>query len=710
MPLRNGAHTLTPAGRAAHSAITTLPASGSSVDDPTPVVDPASGRVFVPYTQEILVISPSGQLIKTINEAGPVAGLAINQGTLYALVSLTFTGSPSDTDAIVAIDSTSLASKGTVVSAQYMTGISLVFAGGYLWTAGACNCGGTAEPIRIDPTTGAVTNYSTVALEGPMLFAAPNDPNDFFATNAGLGPNAFTWGITRVAVSAGAPTATATQTAFTNYTGIATVSTDDATVVASDQTGLTELSAGTLQPTGITHQAPGVTNQNASALTASTAAGAIAEIFPGDPDARVFKAGVQGAYLGRAPFGINVQIPSQPRSVLSSDGSTLYVEGQNANSSNGTSTGAFSMTDLGLSGSSTSLAFGSQRVGTYGAVQQVVISNLHVAPVSVSGLAFVGGADHDFFGNTNCTPSSSVTSFVLASGASCDVNLYFSPTALGARSTVLGADVGATFVPISQLAGTGTEGYIVAGSAGEVGAFGDGAFQGDMSSNPLSAPIVNLATTPNGDGYWLLGKDGGIFSFGNAGFYGSTGNIRLNQPVVGLAPTPDGRGYWLVARDGGIFSFGDAGFYGSTGNIRLNQPIVGMAATPDGHGYWLVASDGGIFAYGDAAFHGSTGNIRLNLPIVGMASTPDGHGYWLVASDGGIFAYGDAAFHGSTGNIHLNLPIVGMASAPDGHGYWLVASDGGIFSYGDAPFLGSLGTAGVSTNDVIGIAGTAPPV
>jgi hypothetical protein len=38
------------------------------------------------------------------------------------------------------------------------------------------------------------------------------------------------------------------------------------------------------------------------------------------------------------------------------------------------------------------------------------------------------------------------------------------------------------------------------------------------------------------------------------------------------------------------------------------------------------------------------------------------------------------------------------------------ASDGGIFTYGDAPFLGSLGSEGVSTNDVIGIAGTAPPL
>ena len=704
------ANTATPASIAPHSVVTTLPTSGYSDDNPTPVVDPATGTVFVPYTQEIVVMSPVGQIVTTIDEVGPVMGLAINQGVLYALVAVTFTGSPSDTDEIIAIDATTLASEGTVVSAQYITGISLVFAGGYLWTVGACDCGGTANPIRIDPSTGAVTYYNAVALEGPELFAAPNDPDDFFATNGGNGPNAFTWGITRVAISAGTPSATVTQTTFTNYLGIATVTTDDTTVIASDQTGLVELDAGTLQPTGITHEVPGLSDQNASSVAASTATGPIAEIFIGDQEASVFSAGAQEAYLGQVSFGFNTYYPSEPRIVFSPDASTFYVEGQNYNDSTGTSIPAFSVTDLGLTGSPTSLAFDYQRVGTYGAGQRVVLTNVSAAPISVTNLELSGGDYKDFFGNTNCTLSTVVDSFVLAAGASCDIDMYFSPTALGARSTVLGAVVGPTFEPISQLSGTGTEGYFIAGSAGEVGNFGDAAFAGDMSTNALNAPIVSLATTPNGSGYWLLGQDGGIFSFGNAGFYGSTGNIQLNQPVVGLAPTPDGGGYWLVASDGGIFSFGDAAFYGSTGNIHLNKPIVGMAATPDGKGYWLVASDGGIFSFGDAQFYGSTGNIALNKPIVGMAATPDGKGYWLVASDGGIFAFGDARFYGSTGNIRLNQPIVGMAATPDGSGYWLVASDGGIFSYGDAPFLGSLGTDGISTNDVIGIAGTAPPL
>ena len=205
----------------------------------------------------------------------------------------------------------------------------------------------------------------------------------------------------------------------------------------------------------------------------------------------------------------------------------------------------------------------------------------------------------------------------------------------------------------------------------------------DTNAFTYTSVVTNPSTT---QGYWEVASDGGVFSFGGAAFHGSAGSLNLNAPIVGMASTPDGGGYWLVGKDGGVFAYGDAHSYGSRGGQPLNAPIVGIASTPDGGGYWLVASDGGIFAYGDAHFYGSRGGQPLNAPIVGMASTPDGGGYWLVASDGGIFAYGDAHFYGSRGGQPLNAPIVGMASNPGG-GYWLVAKDGGIFAYGARPVL-----------------------
>ncbi len=230
-------------------------------------------------------------------------------------------------------------------------------------------------------------------------------------------------------------------------------------------------------------------------------------------------------------------------------------------------------------------------------------------------------------------------------------------------------------------------GYWLVDSSGDVESFGDASYFGSLAGQPLNAPITHIVATPDGAGYWLVAADGGIFTFGDATFFGSMGGHRLNAPVVDLASTPDGAGYWLVASDGGIFSFGDAAFFGSMGGHRLNAPVVGIAADPDSGGYWLVASDGGIFSF-DAPFFGSTGSLRLNRPIIGMAGTADGKGYWFVGSDGGIFSFGGATFQGSTGAIHLNKPIVGMTADPATGGYWLVAADGGVFSFG-APFFGA---------------------
>jgi subtilase family serine protease len=236
-----------------------------------------------------------------------------------------------------------------------------------------------------------------------------------------------------------------------------------------------------------------------------------------------------------------------------------------------------------------------------------------------------------------------------------------------------------------------SSGYTMAAADGGVFNYGGADFYGSMGGQPLVAPVVGMAETPDGGGYWEVASDGGIFSFGNANFYGSMGGQPLVAPIVAMVATPDGGGYWEVASDGGIFSFGDANFFGSMGGRALVAPVVGMAATPDGGGYWEVARDGGIFAFGDANFYGSMGGLPLNRPIVGIAPNPEGGGYWMVASDGGIFSFGDADFMGSTGDLPLVAPVVGMAPVDEGSGYYLVAADGGIFAFGSATFDGSAG-------------------
>ncbi|HEY5024662.1 MAG TPA: NlpC/P60 family protein [Acidimicrobiales bacterium] len=250
-----------------------------------------------------------------------------------------------------------------------------------------------------------------------------------------------------------------------------------------------------------------------------------------------------------------------------------------------------------------------------------------------------------------------------------------------------GAASGGLVAPVVGMASTPNgNGYWLTDASGGVAAYGSAVNDGSMAGHHVVAPIAHIVSTPDGGGYWLVAADGGIFSFGDAPFYGSMGGRRLDAPVVGMAPTPDGGGYWLVAADGGIFSFGDAPFYGSMGGRRLNSPVVGMSADDATGGYWEVASDGGIFSFG-APFLGSTGGMHLSRPVNGMTALANGQGYWFVASDGGVFSEGSAPYHGSMGGKSLNAPVVGMAAADSTGGYWLVASDGGVFSFG-APFYG----------------------
>jgi len=193
-----------------------------------------------------------------------------------------------------------------------------------------------------------------------------------------------------------------------------------------------------------------------------------------------------------------------------------------------------------------------------------------------------------------------------------------------------------------------------------------------------------------------------VDAFGSAAAVNAASPTGLQAPVVGIATTPDGNGYWVTTSAGEVGAAGDAPPLGSAAGMSLTAPVVGMAATPDGGGYRLAAADGGVFTYGDAHFYGSAGNLHLAAPIVGMAATPDGAGYWLTAADGGVFTYGDAHFYGSAGNLHLAAPIVGMAATLDGAGYWLAARDGGVFTYGDAPFAGSGAGGATPVNAIAG--------
>jgi uncharacterized repeat protein (TIGR03803 family) len=101
-----------------------------------------------------------------------------------------------------------------------------------------------------------------------------------------------------------------------------------------------------------------------------------------------------------------------------------------------------------------SLTFGSQDLGTTSQAQQVTLTNPGVGVLAISGIG-LGGANPGDFGETNnCIPPAS-----LAPGASCTINVTFSPTAIGTRSATLIITDNSGGVPNTQqnvsLMGTG---------------------------------------------------------------------------------------------------------------------------------------------------------------------------------------------------------------------------------------------------------------
>jgi hypothetical protein len=702
-------------------------------------VDSSTSRVFAALsdTSTVVVLNFDGTIVGTITSEAGACGVLVRNGDLYVADGTAGT--------IDEFDSTTLQKVRTVA-----TGLSqacdLIFGAGALWTQSGPSL------TQVNVSTGSVTTWPNVSLGA--LAADPANTEEIITYSTLQTP--VNMGL--IDLSSGTPTLIVDQSeaAVSAPYGISTVrdvavSPDGTRVVPAAGAApyqFDELDMSDMDPSGVIYPA----NPYPDAVAMTSAGGGL---FAGgmdglyDPDVVVYALDNPSDEISSYDFGTTTETETEttlPHGLaFTPDGSRLFIvtggtlnnpanqfhvmtlSGSPPPSATTTTTTPTTTTTTPTAPTttsppvssmpiptgqpqmtaspSTSLAFGSTRLGNVGSPLSVTLTNTGSATEVVDQIQF-GGADQlDFLGATDCESTSGPVS--LPPGASCQILMDFLPAEPGPRSATM-QFVDNEAQPITlTMTGVGTEGYYEAGANGSVYHFGDAQDYGNASDLRLTAPVISMATTPDGNGYWLLGSDGGIFSYGDANFYGSTGGMRLDKPVVGMASTPDGGGYWLVASDGGIFAYGDARFYGSTGDIHLDQPVVGMVPTPDGGGYWLVASDGGIFAFGDARFYGSTGAIHLDQPVVGVAAIPDGGGYWLVARDGGIFAFGDADFYGSTGNIRLSRPVVGMAPSASGQGYWLVASDGGIFAYGDVQYLGSEGGTGVE--DIVSLAPTAGP-
>ncbi len=110
-------------------------------------------------------------------------------------------------------------------------------------------------------------------------------------------------------------------------------------------------------------------------------------------------------------------------------------------------------TAAGITLTPTSLAFGSQRVGTPSAAQTITVRSSGSSALSITSIAVTGANAGDFAQTNNC-PVSPAT---LAVNATCTVSVTFTPGATGARSASVSITDNAAGSPqTAALTGTGT--------------------------------------------------------------------------------------------------------------------------------------------------------------------------------------------------------------------------------------------------------------
>lgn len=127
-----------------------------------------------------------------------------------------------------------------------------------------------------------------------------------------------------------------------------------------------------------------------------------------------------------------------------------------------------------------SLSFGTAAVGSSQTPQPTTLTNVGAGPLQLAGVSIKGANAGDFSQTNNCPAS-------LAQGASCAINVTFTPSSDGARNATLHvADTGATQLQGVTLKGTGTFAGLSPASVN----FGSQAV--GTTSSPQTVTLTNL--------------------------------------------------------------------------------------------------------------------------------------------------------------------------------------------------------------------------
>ena len=148
-----------------------------------------------------------------------------------------------------------------------------------------------------------------------------------------------------------------------------------------------------------------------------------------------------------------------------------------------------------LAASPTRLNLGAPPLGTYNGPVTVTLTNRGTSTDTIgeSGVTFSGTGWNDYLVESSVGPScpGSATTIVLAPSASCTLDVYFYPGALGDRSATLSIKGSTDTSPTTvRLIGSGEIGYYQVDRYGHVAHAGDAPYFGDLGSISLNRPSL----------------------------------------------------------------------------------------------------------------------------------------------------------------------------------------------------------------------------
>jgi outer membrane protein assembly factor BamB len=346
----------------------------------------------------------------------------------------------------------------------------------------------------------------------------------------------------------------------------------------------------------------------------------------------------------------------------------------------------------------TSLGFSNRAQGTTSPAQSSTITNTGNAPLTISNIAASGD-----FAQTNTCGTLPAT---LAVGASCTLNVTFTPTGTGTRTGAVAITDNATGSPHSL----GLTGYSFA-FKGAYTLDGWGGLHADGGSPPLTDsafwPNWKIARSgallPAGGGGYVLDGYGGVHTFGSitavsAAYFGF--DIARDVVFLPTATAANPQGYTLDGW-GGIHPFGGAPAV-SGGSYWPNWDIAKrLVVLSDGTGGYVLDGWGGLHSF-------AIGSNPMPPAITNFGYWPN----WNIARDfalapgstktnvagvtldgfGGVHPFGSSGAVTGLSGYWPNWDIAravrysqdSTAANPKG---WVMDGWGGLHEFGGAPSL-----------------------